>query len=391
MRNKFIQLGITSLALCLSQAAFADGYYTIYPVPQQQVSVAGTAKLTPQVNVILEKGIDEVTKNRLVQVLTDQQVEAVFSDQPSATLSNVYLGINGSGELADQLATTLNLSRTVFDKRNKYDRHCVSLTNENGLAQILILGENTDATFFGIASLEQMLDEDHAALPCIKIFDYADQKSRGIVEGYYGYPYTVQVKKDLMRYMMRFKMNTYMYGAKSDPYHSQYWKNPYPTSLTPQQVKNGWLSQEMIQDITQVSHDTKVNFIWAIHPGNDIIHSGTVVKDVMSKFDKMYQLGVRQFAVFVDDVGVPSSDADMQKNAENISNIQHALEKKYNQNYTTPADTVKPLHFVPQVYCSAFAQENQRKRFFKALSAIPSNITLYTTGWGVCSKRCRNR
>ena len=55
------------------------------------------------------------------------------------------------------------------------------------------------------------------------IKDYADQQQRGLVEGYYGYPYSLSVKKDLMRFMMRMKMNTYLYGAKSDPYHSEYW------------------------------------------------------------------------------------------------------------------------------------------------------------------------
>ena len=385
MRNKFFKMGITTMALCMSQMAFADGIYTIYPIPQQQQQLQGSAQLTPKVNVILESGIDESTKNRLIDVLAQHKVEAVFSDKVSSTLSNIYLGINGSGEIADQMGTTENLDRKVFEKKNKFDRHCVSLTAIEGKAQILILGENTDATFFGLASLEQMLDRGLDALPCIHIYDYADQKSRGIVEGYYGYPYTVEVKKDLMRYMMRFKMNTYMYGAKSDPYHSQYWKDPYPTKLTDLQIKNGWLSQDMVKDLTQVSHDTKVNFIWAIHPGNSIMNSSTVVKDVMSKFNKMYQLGVRQFAVFVDDVGVPKEDAEMKRSATNVANIQKEIEKKYNTNYTAATDTVRPLHFVPQVYCSSWVGEDQRKRFFKSLQTLPKNVTVYTTGWGVWS------
>ena len=387
MKNAtFLKVGIAAIALGFSQLAIADNIYTIYPIPQQQVSVEGTAKVTSSVNVILEKGIDEATRNRIADVLKQHNLEFSFTEQTVANKTNIYLGINGSGELADQMATALQLSRDVFALENKYDRHCVSLTSNNGIADIVIIGENTDATFYGIASLEQMLDKDINALPGVAIYDYADQKSRGIVEGYYGYPYTVEVKKDLMRFMMRHKMNTYMYGAKSDPYHSQFWKNAYPTSLTDQQVKNGWLSQDMIKDVTKVSHDTKVNFIWAIHPGNDIINSGTVVKDVMSKFDKMYQLGVRQFAVFVDDVGVPTADNDLAANARNISNIQKEIEKKYNVEGAAPTDTVKPLHFVPQVYCASFAgNEAKRKKFFASLSTIPANITVYTTGWGVWS------
>ena len=386
MKNTTIKVGIMATALSFSQLAIADNIYTIYPIPQQQVAVQGTAQVTSNINVILEKGIDVATKNRIADVLTQHQLDFTFSDKAIEGKTNIYLGIHLSGGIADKKATELNLKRNVFTLEHKFDRHCLHLSANKGIADVLILGENTDATFIGIASLEQMFDNDLNALPCVTIYDYADQKSRGIVEGYYGYPYSVEVKKDLMRFMMRYKMNTYMYGAKSDPYHSQYWKNPYPTSLNAQQVKNGWLSQDMIKDVTRVSHDTKVNFIWAIHPGNDIINSNTVVRDVTSKFDKMYQLGVRQFAVFVDDVGVPEADNALAANARNVSNIQKEIEKKYNIPSALPADTVKPLHFVPQVYCAAFAgNETKRKKFFKSLQTIPNNITVYTTGWNVWS------
>lgn len=113
------------------------------------------------------------------------------------------------------------------------------------------------------------------------IDDYADQRQRGIVEGYYGYPYSVAVKKDLMRYMMRLKMNTYLYGAKSDPYHSSNWKEAYPASITEEQERGGWLSQDMVRKLAEESQQTKVNFIWAIHPGNNFVGSGTVVSDIM--------------------------------------------------------------------------------------------------------------
>ena len=42
----------------------------------------------------------------------------------------------------------------------------------------------------------------------------------------------------------------------------------------------------------------------------------------------MYSLGVRHFAVFVDDVGVPSSEADLKANADHLTALQHAIEEK---------------------------------------------------------------
>ncbi|MBR6455366.1 MAG: beta-N-acetylglucosaminidase domain-containing protein, partial [Prevotella sp.] len=275
--------------------------------------------------------------------------------------------------------------RSALTKKNKYDRHVLHLWKSGDFARLIVLGEHTDAVFFGLASLEQMLDQYATdAMPTVTISDYADLESRGLVEGYYGYPYSISVKKDLMRFMMRYKMNTYLYGAKSDPYHSQNWQDPYPTSITAEQEKNGWLTQKMLREITAQSAATKVNFIWAIHPGNNFIWSGTVVSDILSKFDKMYKLGVRQFAIFVDDVGLPGADK-YQLNADRLTAVQRGLEKKYNKSGVAPADTVRPVHFVPQIYALGWVGADARAGFYKALATTPKNVTIYTTGWGVWS------
>lgn len=383
MKKIILTLGI--IFASTSNAIHAQKVYDIYPVPQKIVANAGTASFTPQVTIVCEDGIDDVTRTRITSVLFEHGLEGTIASEPSSSQSNIYLGICNSSGIVDAKVTALGLSRDVFSTADKYDRHMLSLFAENGHASVIVLGENTDATFFGIASLEQILDNGVKNLTLTNIFDYADQQSRGLVEGYYGYPYSIEVKKDLMRFMMRYKMNTYLYGAKSDPYHSNNWKDAYPASITEQQKKNGWLSQDMIREITEMSAATKVNFIWAIHPGSNFISSSTVVSDIMGKYDKMYKLGVRQFAVFVDDVGVPSTDAEFTTNASNLTNLQKALEEKYNTTSAAPADTVRPIHFVPQVYCSNFASDDVRKKFFNALAKTPSYITIYTTGKGVWS------
>lgn len=375
-----------TLALCLiGIAAAADNIYTIYPVPQSQVAVEGTTSFTAAVNVIAESGIDSYTKARCRAVLEDHGMTVNFSEAAADGVTNLYLGVNGSEGAADARATALGLARDIFSN-GKYDRHIVSLTDESGKAQVVILGENTDAAFYGLASLEWMLDAGTADMKCVTIYDYADMQSRGLVEGYYGYPYSVSVKRDLMKFMMRMKMNTYLYGAKSDPYHSDYWKQAYPTSVTAEQEANGWLSQDMIKEITTEAKETKVNFIWAIHPGNSFLGSSTVVSDIMSKYSMMYNLGVRQFGVFVDDVSIPSDESGYALNATRLTQLEEALEEKYNVEGAAPEDTIKPLHFVPQIYCRSFASsESQFTSFFNALAATPSKITIYTTGYGVWS------
>lgn len=376
-----------SFALAMMSLGATAQNYTIYPIPQTVKMNAGSLALTSNVNVVCETTIDDITKLRLTNLLQEKgyTVTMVLAEDYSANGdATIFLGTVASGEAVEKLAVDqLQLNTTRLMSRGKYDRHAIDVS----AAGVVVLGEHTNAVFMGLASIEQMLEQTvDGALPMTTIYDYADQESRGLVEGYYGYPYSVSVKKDLMRYMMRYKMNTYMYGAKSDPYHSQLWRDAYPVTISAEQEKNGWLTQDMVSEIAEVSRLTKVNFIWAIHPGNEFLGSSTVVSDVMSKFEKMHALGVRHFGVFVDDVSIPSSDADMKLNAQRLTELQRAIETKWNYVGAEAADTVRPLHFVPQIYCNSFASSvDQRQRFMKALQAVPDYITVYSTGQGVWS------
>lgn len=357
--------------------------YTIYPIPQSQIMGKGNIGFTKTVNVLCEADIDKTTRKRVQQVCTEAGLNVTFSETANSANSNIYLGVAKSGGVADKKADAFSLNKEVLSKSGKYDRHILHLTAENDHAQVVIVGENSTAVFHALASLEQIFERGVEKLIPVTLYDYADQQSRGLVEGYYGYPYSLEVKKDLMRFMMRMKMNTYMYGAKSDSYHSEKWEQPYPETLTPQQIKNGLLSQKMMKELTEVSAETKVNFIWAIHPGNQFIGNANVVNRIMRKFESMYNLGVRQFAIFVDDVGVPTNEADCKTNADRLTAVQNAIDQKWNTSTATPEQQVKPLHFVPQVYTLSWVNEATRQRFYSALSKTPEKITIYFTGMGV--------
>ena len=376
---------LMAAAACAFTLAAADAY-TIYPIPHAQIADKAACSLSATTTVIAESGIDQPTKNRLCDVLKQHGIVAEFAAKPSKTNANIYLGVNGSKGDADRLAKKLKLKRDIF-ANGKFDRHIISLTaQKNGNAQLLILGENTDAVFFALASLEQMLDGGSSNMACVTIYDYADIKDRGVVEGYYGVPYSTAVTEDLLRFMMRYKMNSYMYGAKSDPYHSGYWGKPYPEKLTAEQKSMGCFTAADIKQMCEVSAATKVNFIWAIHPGVAFTGNDDAVIDrIMEKFEAMHGLGVRQFGVFVDDVGVPYDEPTLKLNAKRLTDLQNAIDKKWNFSGAVPADTVKPLHFVPQLYAYGWTKAEGRKNFFSALSNTPAKTQIYITGKAVWS------
>lgn len=367
---------------------FMVGYganYTIYPIPQKQVACNCTASFSESVNIVTGPSIDEATIQRAKEVLESHGLITTQSVKALKGVSNLTIGVNGSLDVADRIADRMKLDRSVFSL-SKYDRHILCLNADKaGVAQVLILGEDTNAAFCGLASLEQILDCGTTELGGVVIYDYADIRDRGIIEGYYGVPYSAEVTMDLFRFMARYKMNTYMYGAKSDPYHSRYWSDPYPTEITEDQKNIGFLSQDMLRMITEVSHATKVNFIWAIHPGvafTDMAETD-VNSRIMEKFESMYELGVRQFGVFVDDVGVPYDEPSLKLCADRLTDLQNRIDTRWNVPGAYPADTVKALNYVPQLYAYSWTTRENARRFFKSLSTTPEKINIYITGRAV--------
>ena len=137
----------------------AQTTYQIYPVPQRLTLLGGSCTFTPTVNVVAESGIDQATRARLTQVLDEHGLKATFSKKEAKNTSNILLGINGSRQSVDKLAKAWGLSRDVFMKQGKFDRHLLRLmTAADGQTRLVILGEHTNAVFFALASLEQMFD-----------------------------------------------------------------------------------------------------------------------------------------------------------------------------------------------------------------------------------------
>ena len=361
--------------------AWAQGNpYGIYPVPHSTQQTDQTAIVTETVNIVAEDGIDQYTLDRAVQVLEEHGKHPIQTS----------LGDSSSEETEGDCTILCLGVQTSLASSGKYDRHNITIRRQEGteLAEILIVGENTDATFYGLASLEQILDSDADNIVCGEIQDYADVKNRGIIEGYYGVPYSADVTKDLFRFMARFKMNMYMYGAKSDPYHSRYWADPYPSSITTEQREMGYLSQRMLREITKTAHQCKVNFIWAIHPGSAFTNSSNtdVVAKIMTKFQNMYRLGVRQFGLCVDDVSIPTDESIQKLNADRVTELQNLIDQKWNKEGVAPEDTVKPLNVVPQIYNFNQSTAENRQKFYNALSKTPAKVDVYITGtrtWSV--------
>lgn len=327
--------------------------YKIYPQPQSIVTNGSEITIKNRINVVVEEGVNENVKTFIAEALKEKGITAVFK-RFSSSLRYLYVGVNGSGGEADSYASSCGLSRSVFSSgSNKFDPYLLHITGDG---DIVILGDDNNSVFYGVSTLRQMLNDNYTITPAT-VQDYAYTQYRGLVEGFYGMPFTVDQILSMLDFFKLYKLNTFIYGPKADPYHAGSWYEDYPTSLTDEERKRGLLTQQDFITITNKAKECNVNFVWAIHPGlhggmgfNSPSEMNPGIEKIMDKFDRMYNLGVRGFGVFIDDMTfVPSSEMTAYLPAQ----VQAKLKAKYNTATATSDQKVSPLFFVPTAYSIA--------------------------------------
>lgn len=165
--------------------------------------------------------------------------------------------------------------------------------------EVVIAGADESGTFYGVQSLLQMI---HAGqLPLVEITDFPSVECRGVIEGFYGNPWSHEDRLRQFDFYGKYKMNTYVFGPKDDPYHRARWREPYPAQ-----------EAARLKELVDAAHRNKVKFVWAIHPAGDIKWCKEDSVNVANKLEKMYDLGIRTFAVFFDDVWGEGARGDKQ-------------------------------------------------------------------------------
>lgn len=228
--------------------------------------------------------------------------------------------------------------------------------------KLVIAGNDERGTYYGIQTLSQLIKDNH--LPAVEIRDYPDIRFRGVVEGFYGTPWSYDDRIGQLRYYGKNKLNTYIYGPKDDPYHSSpNWRLPYPEKEAAQ-----------LSNLIKEAHANKVDFVWAIHPGQDIKWNDQDRDLVLDKFEKMYQLGVRSFAVFFDDISGEGTNPEKQA----------ALLNYIDENFVKVKSDVTPLIMCPTEYNKSWS--NPAKGYLTTLGdKLNPSIHIMWTGDRVIS------
>ena len=233
---------------------------------------------------------------------------------------------------------------------------------------ITITGYDERGAFYGIQTLRQLLESPAVKggqLPYAEINDYPDLKYRGVVEGFYGTPWSHEVRKSLIDFYGKFKMNAYLYGPKDDPYHScPNWRLPYPEK-----------EAENIKDLVKACQRNRVDFVWAIHPGQDIKWNEEDYQNLVNKFNWMYDLGVRAFAVFFDDISGEGTNPVKQTELLN----------RLTEDFVKVKGDIASMTVCPTDYSKLWANPTPQGSLAIYGNTLDPSINVFWTGDVVCS------
>lgn len=334
--------------------------YAIYPIPQSITYDNSDFKLKSSVTIVAESGIDEYTIAYLKEVLDTYDVSYTMADSADPATTNILLGVDGSDGVADSY---VNSNITVSDTGlyEKPDAYMLD-ASEN---YIVIEGKDTDSVYCGVATLKMMFSS-FAGKKFLDahIEDYACVETRGYIEGFYG-SWNFTQREDLMRFARDYKMNSYIYAAKGDAYHTSKWAELYPDDMIAE-----------FENLVKVGKETKVTFGWSIHLGsffsgldltNTTDYEARYAK-LTAKLDQLYDIGVRKFDVLNDDFG----GGDNATVVTVLNRLNKYLKDK----------GCEQMSYCPQGYNQAWSGDGSE---LAALQNLDSDINIYWTGADVNS------
>ncbi|MFJ7936061.1 beta-N-acetylglucosaminidase domain-containing protein [Sporosarcina sp. NPDC096371] len=344
----------------------------LVPLPRDIVSKSGTLEISSRVNILGQEAADQDALRILTEFLHENNI--VINEEFDKTSTNFALGEEGN--LTSDVQKLVESLKLPTVSNLKEESYIVAVHAEaNDISQggtIVLKGKDGDGTFYAVKTLIQLAEQVDGSLAFknLLITDESSMSVRGIVEGFYGNPWSHNDRLDQIRFYGDYKMNTYIYAPKDDPYHRNRWRDPYPES-----------EMERMKELINTAKNNKVDFVFAISPGIDIRFDGQRGEEdfnaLLKKSESLYEMGVRSFSILFDDIN----------NKDGVKQAQ--LLNRFNKEFIKEKQDVKPLITVPTDYDTrSMGVIGDLNTYTKAFSqTLDKDIKVMWTGQAVVSEK----
>ncbi|MFC9242364.1 beta-N-acetylglucosaminidase domain-containing protein [Streptomyces decoyicus] len=338
------------------------------PTPRSVQSRSDLVTITPSVTVVAGPDADAPALAVVEKSLKDAGADRVVRAERASAQGQLTVFVDGAG--AAQALKGLGARGTEGLPAEGYALAV-------GEGQIALSGKDATGTYYAAQSLRQLLphrERPGAQVRGTAVRDWPATPLRGVIEGFYGTPWSHDARLDQLDFYGEHKMNIYVYSPKDDAYLREKWRDPYPAEQLAQ-----------IKELVDRAHERHVEFTYALSPGLSACYSSDAdLKALTAKFQTLWDIGVRTFAVPLDDISYTDWNCAADEDAFGTGGgaagtAQAHLLNRVNQEFIAEHPGAEPLQMVPTEYYDV-----KPSPYKKALAAkLDGNVLVEWTGVGV--------
>ena len=355
---------------------------TLHPTPQRITGEGGRLDLSGRVTVVAPDA-DPVARQALEALLRDLARDVVTTssapDDGGEPGTVVHLGPpGGAGGLDAALKGLQSRADGGFrsEALGRDEGYVIATGMFEERPTAVLAGADVRGQFYAVQSLRRLLDG--AVLAPVSVADWPLMGTRGVIEGFYGLPWTPEARSAVLDAMGQSKMNTYIYSPKDDPYARERWREPYP--------------DDGLAELRALLSDAGRNHIavsYALSPGLSICYSADADLDAaVRKLRPLYDLGIRSVVIPLDDIGGSLSCAQDRGSftaggQASLAQAQAFFLNRLRDRLEAELPGLEPLQMVPTNY-SGSASDPYKAQLGRDLDA---RIVVQWTGEEVVSHR----
>ncbi|MGO0060183.1 protein O-GlcNAcase [Brevibacillus fluminis] len=193
---------------------------------------------------------------------------------------------------------------------------------------------------------------------------------RGVIEGFYGKPWTHEERVDMLAFLGRHRFNAYFYAPKDDLYLREDWQKPHTEA-----------SLAKISALIAHARQAGLAFYYCLSPGLSMQYASEAHFDkLLGKYHQLFSIGVRRFALLFDDIPAGLMHAEDKRVFRSLAEAHAAVTNRLQTELASWSEE-NQLIVCPTLYHGTGDEPYVRELG----QLVPTQIPLFWTGRFVCS------
>ncbi|MFI1481783.1 beta-N-acetylglucosaminidase domain-containing protein [Streptomyces sp. NPDC020747] len=313
----------------------------VWPKPQEFKAGRDSRRVPERVVTVVGRRTDPAARKLVERVLRGAGARAIRTVVAGRAVPDAELTVYVGGP-RENPATAHVLERLGAESPRGLPAGGYAVAAGRG--RVALSGVDVTGTYYAAQTFRQLVGA-RKAVPDVTVRDWPAAALRGVVEGFYGAPWSQRDRLSQLDFYGRTKQNVYVYSPKDDPYLRARWRDEYPAERLAQ-----------LKELVDRAAANHVRFTYALSPGLSVCYSSPAdTKALVAKFESLYAIGVRSFAVPLDDISYTDWNCAEDEEAYGsgggaAGSAQASLLNSVVGRFVEAHSDVAPLEMVPTEY-----------------------------------------